>query len=139
MEVPRTPVVVWTVSLGGGLGAAARYGACRLWPDAPGSFPWTTVTVNVVGCAAMGVLMVAVAGARATHALVRPFFATGVLGGFTTFSTYVADAQTLMSGGRPAAGLACTAGTPLVALAAAWSAARAARRLRVPGRERVRA
>jgi CrcB protein len=69
------------------------------------------------------------ASARYGHRLVRPFFGTGVLGGFTTFSTYAVDIQKLVAGGRPRAGLAYLAATPCAALAAVWLAAAVTRRL----------
>ncbi|MFF5882784.1 fluoride efflux transporter FluC [Streptomyces sp. NPDC012589] len=121
--------VVAVVALGGALGAAARYAASLLWPTADGGFPWTTLGVNAVGCAVIGVFMVVIGDVWAAHRLVRPFFGTGVLGGFTTFSTYAVDVQKLVDAGRAAAGLACLALTPLVALAAVWSAAGVTRRI----------
>ncbi|EPH46179.1 putative protein CrcB like protein [Streptomyces aurantiacus JA 4570] len=117
------------VAVGGAAGAAARYGAGLLWPDEPGAFPWTTFGVNAVGCALIGVLMVLVTGARApVHPLVRPFLATGVLGGFTTFSTYAVDTERLLDGGHLGTGLVHLALTPLTALASVWAATVATRR-----------
>ncbi|WP_260635819.1 fluoride efflux transporter CrcB [Streptomyces angustmyceticus] len=121
--------VIGVVAAGGAIGATARYGAGLLWPTASGDFPWTTLTVNAVGCALMGVLMVVITEVRAAHRLVRPFLGTGVLGGFTTFSTYAVDIQRLVGGGRPAAALAYLAGTVLVALAAVWGAVTGTRAL----------
>ena len=123
----QAPVVV-VVALGGGAGAAARYAAALWWPTRSGGFPWTTFWVNVAGCAAMGVLMVAVTEVWEVHRLVRPFLGTGVLGGFTTFSTYAADIRGLLADGHPGTGLACLAATPLAALTAVWLASSAARR-----------
>ncbi|MFB8247018.1 fluoride efflux transporter CrcB [Streptomyces sp. NPDC055952] len=119
--------VVAVVALGGAAGAAARYAASLLCPSPQGAFPWTTLWVNVAGCAVIGVFMVLVTEHRTAHPLVRPFFGTGVLGGFTTFSTYAVDVQKLLDGGRPATGLAYLAATPLAALAAVWLAAAATR------------
>ncbi|MFF6785112.1 fluoride efflux transporter CrcB [Streptomyces sp. NPDC012510] len=121
--------VVAVVSLGGGIGATARYGASLLWPAQPGGFPWTTFWVNVVGCSVIGLLMVVITDIRAVHRLVRPFFGTGVLGGFTTFSTYAVDIQRLMDEGHPRTALAYLAATLLAALAAVWLAAVTARRV----------
>ncbi|WP_435281349.1 fluoride efflux transporter CrcB [Streptomyces koelreuteriae] len=121
--------VVTAVALGGGAGAAARYAAALWWPTAPGGFPWTTLWVNIAGCALIGVLMVAVTEIRTAHPLVRPFFGTGVLGGFTTFSTYAVDIQKLLEGRHVGTGLAYLAATPLAALAAVWFGARSTRRL----------
>ncbi|MFF9507012.1 fluoride efflux transporter FluC [Streptomyces sp. NPDC014724] len=117
------------VSLGGTIGASARYGASLLWPTAPGGFPWTTLTVNVVGCAVIGVFMVVIGDVWAAHRLVRPFFGTGVLGGFTTFSTYAVDIERLVAHGRPGPGLAYLGLTLFAALAAVWSAVWATRRV----------
>ncbi|MFJ5721666.1 fluoride efflux transporter CrcB [Streptomyces sp. NPDC093149] len=121
--------VLAVVSLGGTIGASARYGASLLWPTAPGGFPWTTLTVNVVGCAVIGVFMVVISDVWAAHRLVRPFFGTGVLGGFTTFSTYAVDIERLVAHGRPGPGLAYLGLTLFAALAAVWSAVWATRRV----------
>lgn len=118
---PQTAVVA-VVALGGATGASARYGAAVLWPTATGGFPWTTLVVNVVGCAVIGVFMVVISEAWPAHRLVRPFFGTGVLGGFTTFSTYAVDIERLVDGGRVRTGLAYLGLTLLAALAAVWSA-----------------
>ncbi|MFJ9680079.1 fluoride efflux transporter CrcB [Streptomyces sp. NPDC101194] len=121
--------VLAVVSLGGTIGASARYGASLLWPTAPDGFPWTTLVVNVVGCAVIGVFMVVISDVWAAHRLVRPFFGTGVLGGFTTFSTYAVDIQRLVAHGRPGPGLAYLGLTLFAALTAVWSAVWATRRV----------
>ncbi|WP_406102089.1 CrcB family protein [Streptomyces sp. NBC_01003] len=110
--------VVAVVSLGGALGAGARYGAALLWPTSPGAFPWTTMWVNALGCFVIGVFMVIITDVWTAHRLVRPFFGTGVLGGFTTFSTYAVDIQQLVDAGRASTGLIYLAATLLAALAA---------------------
>ncbi|MEU9850684.1 fluoride efflux transporter CrcB [Streptomyces sp. NPDC047985] len=121
--------VVAAVAVGGAVGATARYGAALLWPTATGAFPWTTLTVNVVGCAVIGIFMVVITDVWSAHRLVRPFFGTGVLGGFTTFSTYAVDIQRLMDGRETRTGLAYLALTPVVALTAVWLAAALTRRV----------
>ncbi|MFJ7071778.1 fluoride efflux transporter CrcB [Streptomyces sp. NPDC098781] len=121
--------VVGVVAFGGAVGATARY-AMSLWlPVQPGGFPWATFWTNVVGCAVIGVFMVVITDVWAAHRLVRPFFGTGVLGGFTTFSTYAVDIQRLMDGGHPRTGLAYLAATLIAALTAVWLAAAATRRV----------
>lgn len=121
--------VLAAVALGGAIGACARYGAGLVWPTAPTAFPWTTLLVNVLGCAVIGVFLTVVAELRSVHPLLRPFFGTGVLGGFTTFSTYMLDIQRLVAGGRAATALAYLAGTALAALLAVWTGAALARAL----------
>ncbi|MFJ3592120.1 fluoride efflux transporter CrcB [Streptomyces sp. NBC_01259] len=125
---PQIPVVA-VVALGGASGACARYGASLLWPTEADGFPWTTLVVNVIGCAVIGVFMVVISEVWAAHRLVRPFFGTGVLGGFTTFSTYAVDIQRLVDGGRARSGLAYLGLTLLAALAAVWSAVWLTRRV----------
>lgn len=126
--------VVAVVAVGGAIGASARYGASLIWPTVPGAFPTTTLLVNVIGCAVMGAFMVILTEARAPHRLLRPFFGTGVLGGFTTFSTYALDIERLVDAGHARTGLAYLGLTLLAALAAVWSAAWATRRLVLAGR-----
>ncbi|MCF3143698.1 fluoride efflux transporter CrcB [Streptomyces platensis] len=121
--------VIGVVAAGGGIGAAARYGAALVWPTGEGSFPWTILAVNVVGCALMGVLMVMVSEVWPAHRLLRPFLGTGVLGGFTTFSTYAVDIQRLIDARHPAQAMAYLAGTLLAALAAVWGAVTGTRAL----------
>ncbi|WP_240434882.1 fluoride efflux transporter CrcB [Streptomyces sp. YIM 130001] len=123
------------MALGGALGAAARYGAQLLWPTPAGGFPWTTFCVNAVGCAAMGVLMVLLTEAWTAHRLVRPFLGTGVLGGFTTFSTYAVDVERLVDARAAARGLLYLLATPAIALVAVALATWLTRR--ALGRERA--
>ncbi len=89
----------------------------------------------MVGCAVIGVFMVVVTDVWAAHRLVRPFFGTGVLGGFTTFSTYAVDIQHLLRSGEAGTGLAYLAVTVVAALAAVWCSASLTRRL-VSGRRK---
>jgi fluoride exporter len=131
---PRTARIVAAVAAGGALGACARYGATLLWPGHPGGFPWTTFWVNVTGCAAMGVLMVLITEVLTPHPLVRPFLGTGVLGGFTTFSTYIADAQHLLGTDRAVTALLYLAATLTAALLATHVAAVLTRRIATPRR-----
>ena len=104
------------VALGGVLGASARYGVGLLLPHAPGTFPLGTLLINVVGGFLIGVLIDAVAA----RPLLRPFAITGILGGFTTFSTYAVDAEQLLAAGRLALAGAYLVGTLGGALVATW-------------------
>ncbi|MEV4879285.1 fluoride efflux transporter FluC [Streptomyces cyaneofuscatus] len=122
--------VLGAVAAGGALGAVARHGALVLWPAAGAGFPWTVFVVNVSGCALIGVLMVLTAErGRVTHPLVRPFLGVGVLGGFTTFSTYAADVSGLLVRQELLTAVAYMAATVVTALAAVWAGAVVTRRL----------
>jgi fluoride exporter len=125
---PQAPVVA-VVACGGAIGASARYALSLWWPAQPGGFPWATFWTNVVGCAVIGVFMVVIIDVWAAHRLVRPFFGTGVLGGFTTFSTYAVDIQRLVDAGHPRTGLAYLAATLCAALTAVWLCVAATRRV----------
>jgi CrcB protein len=130
MTQRRPPALLLAVIAAGGVvGACGRYAASLVWPTRSDAFPWTTFAVNVTGCAAIGLLMVAIVEMRTAHPLVRPFLGTGVLGGYTTFSTYAVDAQRLLDDGRTGLALAYLAATVTAALAAVWVAALAARRV----------
>jgi CrcB protein len=114
--------VVAAVAIGGVLGAEARYGLGVLEPHATGQFPWMTLAINVAGCLLIGVLMGVLANLERPPRLARPFIATGILGGFTTFSTFAVDIDTLAHAGRwgLAAGyLASTAALCFAAVAVA--------------------
>lgn len=119
VELVRTHgTVLAVIAAGGGLGASARYGVDTLLPTVPGRFPWGTFAVNVAGCFLIGVLMVLVTEVWATHRLVRPFLGVGVLGGFTTFSTYANEIRALLRPGSVVEGLLYLFGTLLCALLA---------------------
>ncbi|MFE5813693.1 fluoride efflux transporter CrcB [Streptomyces sp. NPDC056479] len=124
----QAPIIA-VVAAGGAIGAMARYALTLWWPVRPGGFPWATFWTNVVGCAVIGVFMVVITEVLAAHRLVRPFFGTGVLGGFTTFSTYAVDIQRLVDDGHPRMAMAYLAATLIAALTAVWLAAAATRRV----------
>lgn len=126
--------VLGTIAAGGVLGALARAGLQAAFPHPPTGFPWATFGVNVAGCLLIGVLM-AVITARPVGPLVRPFLGVGVLGGFTTFSTYVVDVQTAVAAGAPGTALAYLSATLVGALPAVWTGDAAARRVLARARE----
>jgi CrcB protein len=87
--------VVLAVAVGGVAGAEARYGLGLLDRHGPEQFPWMTLLINVVGCVLIGALLAALARSARAPRLARPLLGTGVLGGFTTFSTFNVDLVTL--------------------------------------------
>lgn len=89
------------VALGGALGAMARYGL-RL-ALAGGAWPWGTFAANVLGGVAMGVLMAALP--RGIDPRWTLFIGVGILGGFTTFSSFGAESFTMMQQGQVALAL----------------------------------
>lgn len=85
------------VAAGGALGAAGRFGAAKALPSAPDEFPWSTFLVNATGCLLLGLLMVCALDVWPTSRYLRPFLGIGLLGGFTTFSTYALETRNLVA------------------------------------------
>lgn len=89
------------IGAGGALGAMARYLLSSLVTQVMGTqFPWGILCVNLAGCFAMG--LVAGAGLQAIPLSdgMKAFLATGILGGFTTFSAFSLDAVQLVERGQ---------------------------------------
>ena len=82
-----------------------------LWPHDPSQIAWSTFAVNVAGGFLLGLLMVFVSDVWPPHRYVRPFLGVGVLGGFTTFSTYMLDTHAIFVAGRPSIALLYLVGT----------------------------
>jgi CrcB protein len=121
--------VLAAIAAGGATGAVARYLIGQAWPTPTGAFPASTLAINVLGCALIGVLMVLITDVWSRQRLIRPFLGTGVLGGFTTFSTYTVDIQRLVAGAHAGTALLYLTITPIGALLAVWITATATRRL----------
>lgn len=104
---------------GGALGAGARHAintAMLAW-FGPG-FPWATLTVNVVGSLLMGILVQALMPFDGGAPALRVFLATGILGGFTTFSAFSLDAWVLYERQQHAAFALYVAASVLLSIAA---------------------
>ena len=106
MSPPSQLLASSYVALGGAIGALLRYQSGRLmthWlgPNVVTAFPWATLTVNVVGSLLMGAL----AGFLARHGQGgeqwRLFIGVGLLGGFTTFSSFSLELMLLIERGQP--------------------------------------
>jgi CrcB protein len=105
------------VALGSALGGVARHGIARLWPMVPGAWPVATMSVNIVGSFAIGLL--AALTARDSGETARLFWMTGVLGGFTTYSAFALETVTLASAGAAGRAALYVAATVALCLVAA--------------------
>jgi CrcB protein len=131
--------VVAVVAAGGALGSIGRWGLAEALPHGPGEVAWSTFAVNVTGALLLGFLMAAMADVLAGTRYVRPFLGVGVLGGWTTFSTYMLDTRDLLAAGRVPAGLLLyLGGTLVLGLVAVWLGLVAGRVLLAVGRRRGR-
>ena len=124
--------VLVAIAIGGVLGGEARYGISVALPHPADAMPWATFLINVSGCALIGVLMVTITELTSPHRLVRPLLGVGVLGGYTTFSTYSVEIHQMLVVGRPGLALTYLALTPLAALAAVWLGGNTTRLLASP-------
>ncbi|MFJ7244371.1 fluoride efflux transporter FluC [Kitasatospora sp. NPDC098652] len=126
---PRQWDVLAVIALGGGLGSVARYGLAHAWATPTGGFPWATFTTNITGSLLLGVLMVYVLEIWPPSRYVRPFLGVGILGGFTTFSTYTVELRGLLATGHVSIADAYALTSLVAGLAAVWTGIVLARRL----------
>jgi fluoride exporter len=116
-------------TVGGGIGAGARYlmqAAMIRWLGA--GFPWWTFAINILGSFLMGVVVVLVTARFGGSPEMRTFLATGILGGFTTFSAFSLDAANLVDTKQHAAAafyMAGSVGFSILALYAGLALAKA--------------
>ena len=89
------------VFVGGGLGASFRYWLSGVIPEYFGSqFPYAILTVNIIGCFLIGFLMAAMEERFAVTPDLRIFLTIGILGGFTTFSTFSFETVAMLRDGE---------------------------------------
>ncbi len=121
------------VAAGGMIGTAARATAEAAFPAMPGAIPWTTFVINVMGSLLLGALLeTLVLGGpdEGRRRVVRLACGTGVLGGFTTYSTFVAETEQLLRGGAPLTGVGYAVASVAIGVSSAVVGILAARRLR---------
>jgi CrcB protein len=114
------------IAVGGGIGSLARFLLSAAFPAGQG-FPWAIFAVNVSGSFVLGVLMVYMLDVWPPRRFLRPFLAIGLIGGYTTFSTYAGAVMTLLTGGRLALADAYALTSVMAALVAVWCGMKAAR------------
>lgn len=109
------------VFVGGGLGAAARYwlqGA--IYAETGPRFPYGTLAVNILGSFLIGLLMSSMEERFLVHPSVRIFLAIGILGGFTTFSSFSFETISLFRDGQLLYALFNACGTLVLCLLCTW-------------------
>lgn len=110
--------LVWVV-LGGALGSGARYlVALGLAPRVPPTFPWSTFAVNVVGSFVLGAFAFGATGSSTLSPTARAFWTIGVLGGFTTYSSFNQETLNYVQGGQIGSAAAYVAATSVTCLLA---------------------
>jgi fluoride exporter len=93
-------VIVGALAIGGVLGAVARYAVSLAIPTETGQFPWGTFVINISASFILGFVLILLIEAFPRGRLARPVIGTGIIGGYSTFSTFVLDAVELMRAGH---------------------------------------
>lgn len=124
--------ILFVVGCAGAAGAVLRYAVSLAIPVAAGGFPWGTFVINLTGSFAIGFVLSLLRERFPRARLARPLVVTGFLGAYTTFSTYMVDADLLLRRHEVATAALYTLSSlvgGLVAVAAGLLAARGASRL----------
>lgn len=119
---PPLVALAGLVAAGGAVGVLARAGIEQAFPAAPGGWPWATFWINVAGSLALGALLEILVRSGPDHGwrrAVRLGCGTGVLGGFTTYSTFAVETLLLADDGAAAVGIAYALVSVVVGVAAA--------------------
>lgn len=110
--------LLW-VGIGGAAGALGRYVVGReVTARVDGVFPWGTFAVNMIGALLIGMLFVVLTERGIGHDHLRLLLVVGLLGGFTTFSSYTLEAVNLVESGRWATALLYIAGSNVLGILA---------------------
>lgn len=125
MNPPSPLVATLHVALGGAIGSVLRYQVGRamthwLGPQAVTAFPWATLTVNVAGSLAMGLLAGYLARYGEGGEQARLLLGVGLLGGFTTFSAFSLELMLLIERGQAAQSFLYAAVSVLAGLSALY-------------------
>ncbi len=131
------PDVLAVIAAGGMLGAAARFKISESMPVKPGQFPWATFWTNLSGSFLLGFLLVVLLERFPPTRYVRPFLATGILGAYTTMSTFAVETALLIKDDHVATGVLYGFGSVAAGVLLAYAGITAAR-LAPHGRHRTR-
>ena len=110
------------VAIGGAFGAVARFGIDRTMERRSFAvFPWSTFVINMSGCLLIGVVIAALVDRHHLPGWVRIGLVMGVLGGYTTFSTYAQESLGLLREGQAGVATLYAAGSVLIGLVAVYA------------------
>lgn len=120
--------ILLSVALGGAIGSLLRYGvASAIQSPASTGFPWGILIVNVTGGFAMGVIVELAALKLQISPELRAFLTVGILGGYTTFSTFSLDSVMLIQRGAYASAAGYIAGSTVLSIGAVFAGLAAVR------------
>jgi CrcB protein len=119
--------VLGVIAVGGMLGATARFELGEALPTETGQFPWATFWVNLSGSLVLGFVVILLVERFPTSRYIRPFLAAGILGAYTTMSTYLVETAVLIKDGHAVTGLTYGIGSLVAGLFLAYVGIVAAR------------
>ncbi|MFN2607169.1 MAG: fluoride efflux transporter CrcB [Acidimicrobiales bacterium] len=121
--------ILAAIAAGAALGGPARYEVAQLVHVAQDGFPWATFWTNISGSFLLGLVLVLVIERFPPTRYVRPFFATGFLGAYTTFSTFAVETDLLVKSGHVVTAALYASASLAAGVIAAWTGILVARLL----------
>jgi CrcB protein len=125
----RQLTVLAAIAAGGFIGAWGRYELELAWKTRSGHLPWATLAINTSGAFLLGLILTIVLKRSKPGTWLRPFLCVGVLGAWTTMSTFAVETDLLVKDGHLAAAVGYTAATVVAGLAFTWAGIAAGRAL----------
>ncbi len=116
----RQPEVLALIAAGGFIGALGRYELGLVWKTPPSGIPWVTFTINTSGAFLLGVILTILLELPRPNRYLRPFLCVGVLGAWTTMSTFAVETDLLLKDRHLGAGISYVAVTVIVGLSVVW-------------------
>lgn len=117
----QRPGLLGSIAIGGVIGACGRYEVALLLPTHDGAFPLATFVINITGSFALGIILTVLLERWRPNEYLRPFVATGIIGAYTTWSTFMTDTDKLIDDGHFALALAYVAASLAGGLLAAYA------------------
>ena len=117
---PRRGIIA-AVALGGAVGACLRYEVALSLPSGAGAFPLSTFVINVSGSFVLGVLLTVLAGRWRPSDYVRSLVGSGLIGAYTTWSTFMVEVDQLIQHGHDVTGAAYLVASLSGGLVAVWA------------------
>lgn len=123
---PR-PGILAAVAIGGVIGACLRYEVANALPTGPAAFPFSTLLINLTGSFVLGGLLTVLLERRRPSEYTRPLIASGLIGAYTTWSTFVVESDQLFQRGHLPTGFAYLVASVCGGLLAGWAGVLAGR------------
>ena len=112
--------VLAAIAAGGFLGALSRHELSLAWHAPPDGFPWVTFAINTSGAFLLGLILTVILERLGPSRYLRPFLSVGMLGAWTTMSTFAIETDLLIRGGHLGTASAYMAATLIGGASLSW-------------------